>query len=285
MQILEQLDHPSFRPSKADRRLLAYVREHAQDVPRTTIRAIAEAAETTESTVTRFAKKMGFSGLQAFKMALAEEVAERSNRYIIHRSIERGESALVTGRKLLDTNIAALERTLAHLPEGRIEACAKLLLGARRLRFLGLGNSGFTARDTAYRFYRIGLDSIGTDNSHEMYIMAALAQAGDAFLAISHSGTSREVLTAVRAARENGAEILVVTSDGASEMAAAADICLVYEAKESLLETGSIAVKMAQSFVLDLLYTQVVKELGDRAIERKQKTAQAFLRMEGGAAK
>ena len=64
-------------------------------------------------------------------------------------------------------------------------------------------------------------------------------------------------------------------------MVAAADLSLVYDAKESLLETGSIAVKMAQSFLLDLLYTQVVKELGDRAIESKQKTAQVFRRAEG----
>ena len=281
MQILEQLEHPAFRPSKTDRRLMAYIREHATEVPHATIRELAEAAETTEPTVTRFAKKMGFEGLQAFKVALAEEVTERSNRYIINRSIERDEPALVTGRKLLDTNIAALERTLEHLPEGRIEACTALLLGAQRLRFVGLGNSGFTARDTAYRFYRIGLDSIGTDNSHEMYIMAALAKAGDVFVAISHSGRSPEVLAAIRAARESGAKVLVVTSDKASPMVAAADLSLVYDAKESLLETGSIAVKMAQSFLLDLLYTQVVKELGDRAIESKQKTAQVFRRAEG----
>jgi DNA-binding MurR/RpiR family transcriptional regulator len=59
-------------------------------------------------------------------------------------------------------------------------------------------------------------------------------------------------------------------------MAEVADACLVYDAKESLLETGSIAVKMAQFFVLDLLYTQVVKAMGDTAIENKRKTAQAF---------
>ena len=280
MQILEQLEHPSFHPSKADRRLMAYVKAHVSEVPRATIRELAEAAGAAESTVTRFAKKMGFDGLQAFKLALAEEVTERSNRYIINRSIERDEPALVTGRKLLDTNIAALERTLERLPEGRIEACTAMLLGARRLRFLGLGNSGFTARDTAYRFYRIGLDSIGTDNSHEMYIMAALAHAGDVFVAISHSGQSPEVLAAIRAARESGAKILVVTSDADAPLPAVADLCLVYDAKESLLETGSITVKMAQSFLLDLLYTQVVKELGDRAVENKQKTAQVFRRAE-----
>ena len=134
MQILEQLAHPAFHPSKADRRLMAYIREHAQDVPRATIRQLADAAETAESTVTRFAKKMGFAGLQAFKVALAEEVTARSNRYIIHHSITCDEPALVTGRKLLDMNVAALERTLERLPEGRIEATKIVEIGRASCR-------------------------------------------------------------------------------------------------------------------------------------------------------
>ena len=276
MNILEQLEDPGFRPSKSDRMLMQYIRANAQQVPHLSIARMAEAAGVGESTITRFAKKMGFVSLQAFKVALAEEVTQRSNRYIINNSINREESALVTGRKLLDTNIGALEKTLQLLPEHRVEQCADLIMKSRRLRFVGLGNSGFIARDAAYRFYRIGLDSIGMDNSHEMFIMAALATKEDVILGVSQSGRSREVLETLQAGKANGAVVILITADPESPMAEVADACLVYDAKESLLETGSIAVKMAQFFVLDLLYTQVVKAMGDTAIENKRKTAQAF---------
>ena len=71
--------------------------------------------------------------MQQFKVALAAELTENSRSYIISRDITAEESALVTGRKLLEVNISTLERTLANLPEGLIESCAKRILQAQRL--------------------------------------------------------------------------------------------------------------------------------------------------------
>ncbi|MCH3960146.1 MAG: hypothetical protein LKE51_12630 [Selenomonas sp.] len=46
-----------------------------------------------------------------------------------------------------------------------------------------------------------------------------------------------------------------------SSIAKEAAIVLSYAAKENLLETGSVTTKMAQIFVMDLVYTQIVKEM------------------------
>ena len=119
MKILPQMDRPAFRPSKLDQKLLAYMRENAGKVPHMTISQLAEACGTGEATVTRFVKKMGYGSLQQFKVALAAELTENSRNFIINRDIDAHESALVTGRKLLEANVSTLERTLAALPEGR----------------------------------------------------------------------------------------------------------------------------------------------------------------------
>ena len=276
ISILEQLDKPEFRPSKSDRAFMEYIRANAHAVPHTAIARLAAAAGVSESTITRFAKKMGYDSLQAFKVALAEELTEGTNRYIINRNIQAAESARDTGRKLLDANIGTLEKSLQLLPDGLIERCADWIREAPRLRFIGLGNSGFVARDAAYKFYRIGMDSMGLDNSHEMIIMASLVRPDDVILAVSHSGNSNEVRQTQGLAKKNGAKVILVTANRQAAMKAYADECVIYEAKESLLETGSITVKIAQFFLLDLIYTQVVKVMSDRAIENKQKTAQAL---------
>ena len=141
---------------------------HVDAVPHTAIAHLAAESGVGEATITRFVKKMGFSSLQAFKLALARELTETSHRYIINNNIEAGETALETGRKLLDVNIGTLEKTLAALDEGVIERCAELMRQAKRLQFIGLGNSGFIALDSAYKFYRIGMESTGLDNGHSM---------------------------------------------------------------------------------------------------------------------
>ena len=215
-------------------------------------------------------KKMGFPNLSGFKLALARELTESSHRYIINNNIEAGESALETGRKLLDVNIGTLEKTLESLSDGVIERCAALMCAAKRLQFIGLGNSGFIAQDSAYKFYRIGLESFGLDNGHSMMIMAALARPGDVVAAVSHSGHSPEVLKAVRLAKENGATIIAITANRTSPLCEISNLVVPYQAEETLLETGE------NRAVLDhgsYLYPDCQGKAGDGGREQKAHNA------------
>jgi DNA-binding MurR/RpiR family transcriptional regulator len=74
---------------------------------------------------------------------------------------------------------------------------------------------------------------------------------------------------------------MLVTADGAAGQQEFIDACIIYEAKESLLETGSIKAKLAQFFVMDLLYTQVVKKMPEQALENKRRTAEAVRMLNG----
>lgn len=106
-------------------------------------------------------------------------------------------------------------------------------------------------------------------------IMAALARPGDVVAAVSHSGHSPEVLKAVRLAKENGATIIAITANRTSPLCEISNLVVPYQAEETLLETGSISVKIAQFFIMDLIYTQIVKEKPEMAVENKKRTTQA----------
>ena len=102
MAILEELNAPTFKTSKSDRMLIRYIQDNIQLVARKTISQLSQESGIGESTITRFARKMGFSSLPAFKLALAEELTDTSQRYIINRDIAAAESVELTARKLLD---------------------------------------------------------------------------------------------------------------------------------------------------------------------------------------
>ena len=219
---------------------------------------------------------MGFSSLPAFKLALAEELTDTSQRYIINRDIAAAESVELTARKLLDTNIGMMEKTLQLLDFETISESSRLLQHARRILFVGLGNAGYMAKDSSYKFSRIGLDCTGTDNSHTMIVMAALLHPDDLLVAISHSGETEEIIKTVELAKRKGVKTIVITANKKSTLSVLSDQGIFYEAEETLLETGSIPVKLAQFFILDLIYTQVVKEMADVAAENKRLTTQAI---------
>lgn len=277
MNILEQLEHPDFKPSKSDGVLMDYIRQHGDVFCTSPIAQLAQLSGISEATITRFVRKMGFPNLQHFKVSLAEELSGRNQQQtIINHNITTDESILTTAKKLMSISVEALRQTVRHLDEDIIARTVKLLTNGHRIYFIGLGNSGFVADDSAYKFQRIGLDAIGLDNSHLIMLHMSLIHPKDTVIAISHSGESSEILQAAKLAKKNGAHLAVITSNPHTVLRQYADLCIFYKTKETMLETGSIVTKLTQIFIIDLIYTQVVKERPEQSVKSKQDTADAI---------
>ena len=276
MSILKQLEEPNFKATKSDKVLIEYVKENIEDVFYKSISQIAKESGIGEATITRFSKKMGYSGLQDFKVTLAREISGLKNRTIINRSIENDEGVMESARKLFNSNIRILENTFNIIDGNDIEKATDMIINAKKVFFIGIGYSGMTAEDSNYKFSRIGFNCMSLDSSHNMIMMASLMDEDDVIVAISHSGETDEIIKTVNIAKANGASVISVTEDKSSRLRDVSEVNLGYFSGESILETGSISSKLAQFFIIDLVYTQVVKEKSAEVVERKIKTTDAI---------
>lgn len=276
MSILKQLEEPNFKATKSDKVLIEYIKENIEDVFYKSISQIAKESGIGEATITRFSKKMGYSGLQDFKVTLAREISGLKNRTIINRSIENDEGVMESARKLFNSNIRILENTFNIIDGNDIEKATDMIINAKKVFFIGIGYSGMTAEDSNYKFSRIGFNCMSLDSSHNMIMMASLMDEDDVIVAISHSGETDEIIKTVNIAKSNGASVISVTEDKSSRLRDVSDVNLGYFSGESILETGSISSKLAQFFIIDLVYTQVVKEKSAEVVERKIKTTDAI---------
>lgn len=277
MGIIENLESPNFKVTKSDKILIEYIKNNIEDVFYKPISQIAKESNIGEATITRFSKKMGFSGLQDFKVTLAQEISSGSkSRTIINSNIENNEPVIDTAKKLLNSNINTLESTVDIIDGTEIHRSAQLIINAKRIYFVGIGYSGIIAQDSNYKFMRIGLNCVSFDSSHTMIMMASIMEKGDLLVAISHSGETNEIIKTVQLAKQNGVDIISITKKKESSLKTISDIHLEYFSEETLLETGSISSKLAQIFLIDLIYTQVVKEKSSEAIDRKIKTTDAI---------
>ena len=276
MSILKQLEEPNFKATKSDRVLIEYIKENIEDVVYKPISQITKESGIGEATITRFSKKMGYSGLHDFKVTLSREISGLKNRNIINKSIENNEGVMESAKKLFDSNIRILENTFNIIDGNDIEKATDMIINAKKVFFIGIGYSGMTAEDSNYKFSRIGFNCMAIGSSHDMIMMAALMDEDDVVVAISHSGETDEIIKAVSIAKENGARVISVTEDKSSRLRDVSDVSLRYFSGESILETGSISSKLAQFFVIDLVYTQVVKERYAEVVERKIKTTDAI---------
>ncbi len=279
MSILEKLETPDFKVTKSDKLLIAYIKENLSEVAYKPISQIAKESSIGEATITRFARKIGFLSLQDFKVTLAQEVSSSlssKHKNIINSNIENDEPAMDSAKKLLNSNINILTNTVDIINNEAIHKCANLIINARRIYFIGIGYSGIIAQDSNYKFMRIGLNCNCFEDSHTMITISSIMEKGDLIIAISHSGETEEIIKTIKIAKENDVDVICITENKESTLKTISDLHLGYISGETIFETGSISSKLAQIFMVDLIYTQVVKEKFNESLERKLRTTNAI---------
>ena len=277
MGILEQLENPKFKATKSEKTLIKYIKSDLDNIIYKSISIIAKESGVGEATITRFTKKLGFNGFQDFKVTLAKEISNKKNTSIINLHVHRDESVTETANKMLKSSINILEQKVKQIDLDLMCKCRDLIMNAKRVYFIGIGYSGIAATDINYKFMRIGFTTVPVTDSHTMVIMSSITNDDDVIVAISNSGTTKEVIKTVKQAKENGTKIITLTEDSDNPLRKLSDYELTYTSAETIFETGSISSKIPQIFLLDLLYTEVIKEMFSEAVEKKIKTTSAIL--------
>ena len=150
------------------------------------------------------------------------------------------------------------------------------MTNSRRIHFYGVGSSGITALDAKHKFMRIGLEVDSFTDGHMMAMDAALVGTGDTVVGISYSGSAKDTTDALKIAKESGARTICITHYAKSPITQYADIILLIGSRESPLQGGALETKIAQLFVIDILYTEVFRGNKQRAIESRKKTGDAI---------
>ena len=217
------------------------------------VNEVAAAAQVSEATVMRFCRTLGFKGFQDFKISLARElVAPSSQRLSEEAGAEDDAPALV--RRTFKANIAALQETLEVLDLGLLQEAAQYLLTCRRLAIIGVSGASPVVQYADLRFNSLGLTVHGFTEMYQILTAAALMTAEDALLAISHFGSTQELLDAARVAKDNGAPVIVITSNSIAPLTRIADPVMITAAREMTLPRDGLASFLCQISVIDSLF-------------------------------
>lgn len=229
------------------------------------------------ATIVRFAQKFGFNGYQEFKLALAKEITKDTDdrNDVFTGPINKDDSIEIIAKKFYKINIQALENTMSLMNYDEISKVAQMILSAKKVHFIGIGYSGITALDTKYKFMRTGIDTDAYTDGHTMIMMSAIMNKNDVVFAISNSGNTEDVIKSLILAKKNGLKTICITGSMNSRITAYTDAVITYSTTETKFQTGSVVTKIAQSFVIDLIYTQVARNCVQFALNKK-KTTQAL---------
>lgn len=233
-----------------------------------TVTGLAERTGTSEATVVRTSRLLGYPGYRDLRLALAGLAAQQ----------ESGAAPSVTADIAVDDPIADVVTKLAHdeqqtladtagaLDTGQVEAAVAALAGARRVDIYGVGASSLVGQDLAQKLLRIGKVAHSHPDPHLAVTGAVQLRAGDVALAITHSGRTVDVIEPLRVAFDHGATTIALTGRPDGEVAQYADHVLTTStARESELRPAAMSSRTSQLLVVDILFIGVAQRTYETA--------------------
>jgi RpiR family carbohydrate utilization transcriptional regulator len=239
------------------------------------ISELAENAGTSEPTVLRFCRALGFKGYHDLKIQVAQDLVPEVKN--IHEDVTRGDDAATLIRKVLNANVIAINATLDILDPGMVDRSIQALARAKHIDFFGLGGSGAVAMDAYHKFFRLGIPCGWQSDSHMQAMSAALMTPRNVVLVISHSGSSKDIVESLDIAKANGATTIAIVSHRKSPVASLADIPLCVHAKETGFKPEPMSSRIAHLSVIDVLAVGVALRRSEDFVASVQKTRRALV--------
>jgi RpiR family transcriptional regulator, carbohydrate utilization regulator len=260
--------------SSREKAVADYVLKNPQEIIHLSITEFSENSSVAEATIFRFCKRLGFRGYQAFKIALASEVVEPIKN--IHEEIKEEDQVLTLAEKVFTGHIDAIKDTLNLLDAKVLEEIVGILSKATRIDFYGSGGSSAIALDAYHKFLRTGINCHAHSDGHQQIISAALLGPGQAAIGISHSGSNKDVIEALRIAKANGASTIAVTNHYKSPLTKEADHVLYTTSRETYFRSEALASRLVQLSLIDVLHVAVSVRKQEETLGNLQKIREAI---------
>ena len=263
LDIVGQLQTEKEAFTRSERALTEIVLADVDSVLKMSIVDLAERADVSPPTVTRFCRRLGCDSYADFKVRLAQ-----SNfvgpRYMAPAA---GPSSV---REIAQGVINGIQQTIYdtfdNLDFEGVEQAASAIAGASFVLTYGSGGASSTmALETEMRLFRLGI-KIASSIDHQVQMMrAAAAPAGSVVLAFSLSGNNLPLVKALDVAGEYGLTRIVLTRSG-SPVAEQADILLPIDRHENLDILRPTPGRYAFLAMVDILAQTVATRIGTPAI-------------------
>lgn len=264
-----------------DRKLANFLLENAEQARHLSSQKLAQLTGVSQSSVVKFAQKMGYKGFPALKLALSEALAQpqAEPEIAVHNRILGSDALKIVGEKLLLEKQAALRATLDINSEQQLHTALEMLCMARRVVLVGFGASGLVAKDFSFKLLKIGIMAVAESDMHVQLATAQALTKEDLLLAISFSGERREINLAAEEARIAGARVLALTSFSPNGLQQRADHCLYTIAEEPNPRSAAISSSTAQFALTDLLFMALIQHDPDHARNRIRHSEQLMKKL------
>lgn len=251
------MDQTSF--SHAEKQIAEYILKNQQHIMTLSIQQLGKETYSSATTVTRFCKKLGFSGFKEFKTTFIQAF-----------NIQRIKETEMNGNypfAELD-NECDIANKMANLTKNTISACQLLIdtqlikkvvnrmIQADNLIAIGVSDSFLRILDFQNKMLKINQFVKVSFLQPEQTFLCSNATEKDAALIVSYSGKTAEMINEAKILRQRCVYTVVITSQPKSPLAKLSDVVLLLPSEPS--ETSlpySFSSQISIDYMLNVLYS------------------------------
>ena len=272
------------RLGEKTRAALSGLLRHPKNTALLSITELAQQLDVNASTLTRLAKRLGFSGFAEFQRLFRDSISLPNPTFYSHQASRQlqhwGSSALFSSaadttqqrlEQLATENINNIQHSITALSPPHLAAAAQAIASAKRVRIHGVRQYSALAQFMAYGLSLIRSDVARLD-ACSLGLAEGLAQLEpkDVLISASVSPYTQEVLIIHEHARQAQLTTISLTDHAASPLAINTDYAFLIPYHSSFFSNS-----ISAYFVLaEGLLNQVAWELGSSALEAIHKREQ-----------
>ncbi|MFQ3198624.1 MAG: DNA-binding MurR/RpiR family transcriptional regulator [Paraglaciecola sp.] len=267
--------------STSELKLAKFVLSSSNAVRDLSSQELANVVGISQSSVVKFAQKLGYKGYPALKLGVIDALNITTTNINFHGKITLNDSFGLMSEKLLSSKVAVLTETKNINEEAAFTQAVSYLKSAKRILICGSGGSALVGKDFSYQLQKLGMFAVQEPDGHAQLAYAATLSENDLLFAICESGSTREIVNVVSQARKNNSKIISITRFGPTPISNMADVKLYSVAEEVSGRLSSILARTAQEFITDILFIAITQSSrqgrqGRQLLEKTNKVVSEF---------
>ncbi len=243
---------------KSEKRVAEFVQEHMDEVVLLSLQGLAKKCITSDATVLRFCRSLGYHGFSDFKTSLVPELLRSGQQ--VYMDIEQNQDC-ESIKEIFHRNIhQQMDSTLRNCDYEIMRSVAQSIIQANRILIIGLGGSAGVAQIFCDALGSLGLFSSYLQDRSLIQNLAPTLTIGDVIVGISHSGETDEIVSAVTKAHEFGATTICLTNFSPSPLTDVSEIVLLTSVPDNLLGSFSCQARIFQLALLELVLNEISRQ-------------------------
>ena len=238
--------------SRIEKSILKYCLRNIEEVSAMTAEELAKETFTSQATISRMAKKLGFKGFQEFKFAIKNYDKQEKSYVTANHSIDFEER--------IKSVVKQLSNSLYHLKESQIDEIAFLINQSQAIEFFGVGGSMPVCLAAARKLSFLGKRSNARIDWDELTVMANNLTSDDLAIVVSHSGETVGILSYASKLVKKKVPIVAIVGAPNSTLESMADYTLFAEMSAIYFDDIDLSSRISLSGVLDILLIQYAEK-------------------------